>query len=180
MKFLSSLPVVVSLCAASAATVWSTAASAAPLAPGFAIPDALVIAKSSNRNQVHYAVQVDERCAPAGREPVSPYWRMLERGPEATEPLSRAEQRVLAVQQQVVRDDAVDISLRAVPGRVLTIHTWRAADGRCASAVDTTVAGVPARVACVYVKQGFFGGISYVRLTGVTATGTTVEERIPG
>ncbi len=166
------------LLAATLAVSGSTGAQAASRVPGFAVPDALIISKSSNKNQVHYAVQVDASCAPAGPEPVSPYWRMLERGPDAIEGLTSSEKRVLGVERQTVRDGAVDIALGAVPGRILTIHTWRAADGRCASAVDTTVAGVPARVAGVYVKQRFFGSIAYVQLSGISATGSPVQERI--
>jgi hypothetical protein len=141
------------------------------------IPSALVIAKSSNRNQVHYAVQVDETCAPAGARPVSPYWRMLERGPDAIEPLLEGEQRVLGVERQEVTEQGIRIALHALPGRTLTIHTWRGSDGKCTSSVDATVAGVAARVASVYVQQKLFG-VDYVLLTGVSVDGTVVHERV--
>jgi hypothetical protein len=64
------------------------------------LPSAIVIAKSSNRNEVHYAVRVDDACAPYGPAPVRPYWRMLERGPKATEALRENELRVLGLQYQ--------------------------------------------------------------------------------
>src|SRR5271170_4124741 len=64
------------------------------------IPSALVIAKSSNKNEVHYAVQVDDSCAPTGDRPVSPYWLMLERGPNVTEPLRSGEEHVLGVDRE--------------------------------------------------------------------------------
>ena len=72
----------------------ATASQAAEISSG------LVISKSSNKNQVHYAVQVDEACAPAGRSPVRPYWRMLERGGDATEPLVESELRAFGVERQ--------------------------------------------------------------------------------
>jgi hypothetical protein len=155
----------------------SNVASAAQPRQGLEIPSALVIAKSTNRNEVHYAVRVDETCAPGGTRPVSPYWRMLERGPDVTESLSDSEQRVLGVERQEVTAAGILLVLRGLPGRTLTIHTWRGSDGRCASSVDTTVAGVTARVASVYVKQRFLG-VDYVLLTGVSQEGTVVQERV--
>jgi hypothetical protein len=153
------------------------AAVTAPVAVAAEIPSALVIQKSSNKNQVHYAVRVDESCSPAGPQPVSPYWRMLERGPQATEPLSNREMKVLGVDWQVVETDGVRLALRILPQRELTIHTWRDADGRCASSVEMTVGAGPARVSSVFVKQKFLG-VSYVLLTGISNTGAVVEERV--
>lgn len=45
------------------------------------------ISKSENKNQVQYAIRVDDRCEPATTAPVFAYWRMLEKGPTVTEPL---------------------------------------------------------------------------------------------
>jgi hypothetical protein len=162
---------------AAAVATWSSRASAAQVGQDFVIPSAIVIAKSTNRNEVHYAVRVDETCAPGGPRPVSPYWRMLERGPDVTEPLSDSEQRVLGVERQQVTPAGIHLVLRGLRERTLTIHTWRAPDGRCTSSVDTTVAGVTARVASVYVKQKFFG-VDYVLLTGISQEGAVVQERV--
>jgi len=163
------------------ATVALVALGAPTVAEGassrWRIPSALTIAKSSNRNEVHYAVEVDPTCAPSGREPVSPYWLMLERGPDVTEPLSDREQRYLGISSQSVTPKGVELTLRAVPGRVLTIHTWSGADGRCGSSVDMTVAGKPSRLVGVFAQQKLFG-VAYVLLTGVSADGSTVRERI--
>jgi hypothetical protein len=141
------------------------------------LSSALVIVKSSNRNQVNYAVQVDEACAPAGLAPVRPYWRMLERGPNAIEPLSEREQRVLGVAHQDVAGHLVHVTLRGMPDRAIAIETERGADGECSSSAQTTIAGVPARLGGVYVKQQFFG-IAYVLLSGWAEDGTAVRERI--
>ena len=133
--------------------------------------------KSSNKNQVRYAALVDEACAPAGQSPVRPYWRMLERGPLVTEPLSDSEQRVLGLEYQEVAGETVQIALRGMPTRTFTVHASRAADGRCASWVGATIAGVPARVASVFVQQKLFG-VDYVLLSGVSEAGAVVRERI--
>jgi uncharacterized protein DUF4833 len=179
MRITSFIPRALAAClvaAAGVALVPSTA-SANQSPQALEIPSALVIVKSSNKNQVHYAVQVDESCAPTGGQPVSPYWLMLERGPDVTEPLSGSEERVLGVERQEVASDGIHVTLRAFPAKPLTIHTWRTDGGRCTSAVDMTVAGVTARVASVFVKQKLFG-VAYVLLTGVSANGAVVQERV--
>jgi hypothetical protein len=177
MKIVSFAPrtLVAAATAALALSGISNVASAAPT--GLEIPSALIIAKSSNRNQVHYSVRVDDGCAPNGPEPVTPYWLMLERGPDVTEPLSDGEERVLGLERQVVTPEGIRIAVRALPGRTLTIRTWRSSGGQCASAVDAMIGGVTARVASVYVKQKLFG-ISYVLLTGVGEDGAVVQERV--
>jgi hypothetical protein len=164
-------------------TVVATALIALPsiparAAPAYELPGVLVIAKSSNRNQVYYAAQVDETCAPTGEARVRPYWRMFERGPLATEPLLDSEQHVLGIERANVAGGTIQFALRAMPARAFTIHPGRASDGRCTSWVGTTIAGVPARVASVYVRQKFFGGVDYVLLTGWADGGAVVRERV--
>jgi hypothetical protein len=141
------------------------------------LSSALVITKSSNRNQVNYALQVDRACTPTGASPVRPYWRMLERGPSAIEQLSDGEMRVLGVGRQEVAGSLVRMTLRGMPDRAITIQTGRGTDGQCASSAEMTIAGVPARLASVWVKQRLFG-ISYVLLTGWAGDGSVVRERI--
>jgi hypothetical protein len=48
-----------------------------------AVQSIFFIAKSENKNQVHYGIRLDEACSPAGDSPMFAYWRMLERGPFA-------------------------------------------------------------------------------------------------
>jgi hypothetical protein len=150
------------------------AASATQL---FELPSVLVIDKSSNRNQVHYAALVDDACMPAGPSPVRPYWRMIERGPLATEPLLDSEQRVLGLERQAVVGDSIQLALRGIPTRTITVRVSRAPDGRCSASAETTIAGVPARVASVHVQQKLLG-VDYVLLTGWSQDGAVVRERV--
>jgi len=152
----------------------SSTASAAQL---HELQSILVIAKSSNRNQVRYAALVDETCAPAGQAPVRPYWLMLERGPTSTEPLQPREDRLLGIAHQQVSGDTVQFALRGMPARAFTVHTARTTDGQCTSWVGTTIAGVPAHVTGVYAQQSLFG-VDYVQLTGHTDDGKLVSERV--
>jgi Domain of unknown function (DUF4833) len=140
--------------------------------------DALTITKSSNRNEVQYSVQVDDACAPTGNAPVRPYWRMLELGPVATAPLTDAELNVLGVDSQEVYGNRVQLTLKGFPGRKIAIETQRDAGGGCASSVQMTIAGVPAVVTEVYVRQRLFGLVDYVLLTGRSRDGGLVSERI--
>ncbi|MGH7293461.1 MAG: DUF4833 domain-containing protein, partial [Polyangiaceae bacterium] len=139
---------------------------------------AIVIAKSSNKNQVNYAVTVDDACAPVGPSPVHPYWRMLERGPTATEPLTEREQRVLGLKYQEVTPGAVEVALRGMPTRVFAIHTSAGLDGRCGSWVETTIDGATTRLKSIYVQQKLFGTVDYVLLSGRTADGAVATERV--
>lgn len=140
------------------------------------IPTAFAIAKSSNKNQVHYAVDVTDACAPANSAPVHPYWRMLERGPEATEALTSSEQRAFGLADQEVAGDSVRVVLRGFKGKPITIHTAKT-EGGCAASALTSIEGTEARISNIYVKVGLFG-VSYVQLTGVASNGSVVTERV--
>src|SRR4029078_2517058 len=39
------------------------------------------IQRNKNRNEVHYAISLDENCRPKGDEPMTNYWLRLEDGP---------------------------------------------------------------------------------------------------
>lgn len=163
-----------SLLGAAAVLGSATVATADPVGE---IPSAFSIAKSSNKNQVHYAVEVDGACAPAGSAPVHPYWRMLERSPDATEPLQDREQRAFGIARQDVRGDDVRIALRALPDRPITIHTGRAADGTCTATSTMEIGNAAARLYDIYVKQSLFG-VDYVLLTGWSSSGAVVREKL--
>lgn len=137
----------------------------------------LVIAKSNNKNEVHYAVAVTSDCAPTGNAPVHPYWQMLENGRDATEPLTAREEAAFGIERQEVSGDDVRIVVRGLPARPITLRTFRASSGKCASTASTSVGGVPARLSAVFVKVSLFG-VSYIQLSGVGPTGETRTERL--
>ena len=169
--------VVLAACVAAVALLFAPEGGASP-SQQTVLPSVLLITKSSNRNQVAYAETVDESCAPVGPSPVRPYWRMLEKGPGATEGLTSQEERALGLQRQQIAGDTVQVALRAMPDRQFGIHVARAADGRCSSYVTTTIAGVPARLEGIFVQQKLFGSVDYVQLTGTAEGGSVVRERV--
>jgi hypothetical protein len=146
------------------------------------IPSAFFIAKSENKNQVHFAVAVDSKCAPLGDAPVRPYWLMLEKGPAVTEPLLAREQGPygLASQQVLTRTadgGSVRVTLKAVPARPVTIETMRESDGTCSYHTHMTIASKAGRLQYVYVKLAFVS-IDYLLLVGKDDEGGELKERI--
>jgi hypothetical protein len=146
--------------------------------PGETFVPIFLIAKSENKNQVQYVVRLDDRCAPVGRTPVSAYWRMLERGPNETEPLLPREARAYGLaSQEVIASDAsagqVRAVLTAIPGRPLTIVTSRGSDGACHALATALIAGTPAHLFSVYVRLKW-DGIDYLLLQGWSMDGKRV------
>lgn len=161
---------------------------AAPLAAVDGLPSAPInsvfhIAKSENRNQVHYAVSVDERCRPRGAAPISGYWREYEEGPEVTETLRDHQQRAYGLNEPRKikvgeRGGDVLISLRALPERALLIMTFREGDG-CRARAFTRINGQPALLSSIYVELGLLFSVDYVVLRGLrVADGKPIQERI--
>lgn len=145
------------------------------------IPTAFFISKSENKNQVHYAVKVDDACVPVGNEPVRPYWRMLEVSPIATEPMLGREMPAygLASQRVVQRTEAggtLQVTLRAYPSRVLTIVLAKAPNGQCTAATNTTIGGFHAQLQSIHLMLRFLGVDSVILQGTARGTGQPVRE----
>jgi len=125
------------------------------------------IAKSENKNQVQYVVRLDQQCAPVGPNPVSAYWRMLEKGPTQTAPILSREVRAYGLASQVldVTSGRVRVVLKALPDRTLVVTALRASDGQCHALATMPIAGAPAYVFNVYVHIRWYG-VDYVLLQG--------------
>ncbi|HEY2370432.1 MAG TPA: DUF4833 domain-containing protein [Polyangiaceae bacterium] len=140
------------------------------------IPSALFVSKSENKNQVHYGVRVDERCAFTSPNPVFPYWKMLERGPDATEPLLSREESAYGIAHQHVNGDSVTVTLRALPARPITIRIART-DSGCVASAETTIDGQSARLFNVHVALGFLH-VDHLVITGWASDGHVLRERV--
>jgi hypothetical protein len=141
------------------------------------IESLFIISKSENKNQVHYALTVDDACAPLGPAPVRPYWRMFEKGPNAQEPLLDREQPAYGIASQSVTAGVVTLSLRALSARGITVRTFRGDDGRCQATSHVTIEGAPARLYNVHVALKLLG-VDYLLLTGWSDAGRTVREKL--
>jgi len=172
------------LSAAPAAELSSAVVDAAhaqlPIAP---VTSVFHIEKSENKNQVHYAVQVDEACRPLGAQPVYGYWRELERGPAAVSQLLEHEQPAYGLRsprqvQRAASGGLVRVSLRAFPDRPLDIELLRTARG-CGARAILTIGGQPAMLSSIYVDIGFLFSVNYALLRGTRASdGRAVQEKI--
>jgi hypothetical protein len=145
------------------------------------VSSAFFIAKSQNRNQVHYGVHVDRNCRPVGDAPVFAYWRMLEKRGQL-EPLLdrevpayglREDQRVEVTNPGRT---TIRVSLRALPERPLRLTVARTEAG-CQATTATTIAGTDAQLKFVYVRLAWLLGIDYLLLRGNRFEGgTSIQE----
>jgi hypothetical protein len=174
------------LCCVSGVMLVATHLAAA--APGVTLPMAPVqslffIAKSENKNQVHYAAVVDAACKPVGTHPVYGYWRDIEVGPRAVSPLLDHEQPAYGLgEPRFIHPNAnggqIRVSLRGFPERPLLIDTFRQGSG-CAARTQTTIQHQPALLTSIYVDIGFLFSVNYAILRGVRMSdGAAVQEKI--
>lgn len=139
------------------------------------------IAKSENRNQVHYGVHLGPDCAPLGPRPVHAYWRMMERG-GAREPLLPGEEGVYGIDDRVEvrRTDGgsrVQFRLRGLPQRRVTVSIARTPSG-CTARADTSISGEEAQLHSVYLKLRWPLGVDYALVQGARLSdGTWIVER---
>ncbi len=144
---------------------------------------AFFVAKSENRNQVHYGVHLDATCAPSGAAPVFAYWRMLEHGPTSTEPLLSREQPAYGIGEQHVIERRADggrlvMRLRALPERTIEIDTT-SREGVCEVSAVTVIDGTPAALSSVFAQLRWPFGVDYLLLSGrAIAGGRLLQERL--
>lgn len=140
------------------------------------------IAKSQNRNQVHYGIRLDRECSPVGIRPVFAYWRMFENQGEP-EPLLGTETPAYGLDdaQEIVNGpdtSHVRVRLRAFRDRPLVVTVTRRG-AQCEAEASTTIAGANAKLDSLYVKLRWPFGVEYVLVRGSRSVGGRwVEERI--
>jgi hypothetical protein len=141
------------------------------------------VAKSQNKNQVHYGIHLDEACVPVGAAPVFAYWRMLERGPSATEPLLAREARAygFADQRVIARDEhggRVRVTLAALPARPILVQSWLGS-ATCVASATMPITGVPATLASVFVQLRWPLGVDHLLISGrALADGRVLREKV--
>jgi hypothetical protein len=161
----------------------ATTAGAARGDPSHDVASAFFVAKSENRNQVHYGVHLDTTCAPSGVAPVFAYWRMLEHGPSATEPLLSREQPAYGIAEQRVVERRTDggrllVRLRALADRPIEIATGPR-EGGCEVTATTVIDGAPAVLSSVFAQLRWPFGVDYLMLSGRSlADGRLLHERL--
>lgn len=175
------------LCCAAAfwapALALGEASQASLLAASRPVASVFFIAKSENKNQVHYGVRVDAHCRLTGTEPVYGYWRDFEDGPNATSKLLGQEQPAYGVTrprkiENSAQGGKVLFGLRGFPDRSITIQTFSSA-GECKAWAMTEIKKQPAILRSLYVELGFLFSIDFVLLRGVRiGNGEPVQEKV--
>ncbi len=150
---------------------------------GRVVGSVFFVAKSENKNQVHYGIHLDPACRPVGNAPIFAYWRLLERGPFATEPLLAREEPAYGVQTQRTlkrseQGGSVLITLNALPKRPIVIDST-ATGATCTATAQAMIGGVPASLVSVFVQLRWPFGVDSLLLAGrVTLDGHVVRERV--
>jgi len=142
--------------------------------------DVFVIERNKNKNLVQYSVRLDAACRPAGDEPLSCFWRMLEESPDATEDVGLFERTAYGIGDQECGADGVRVQLKAVPARAVTIRV-APQGGRCRAEAFTRIDGAEARLSRVYVfadETKLVPTVEYVDLFGHAPDGRAVTERL--
>ena len=155
-------------------------------APGRAADPGSVfhIDRNKNRNQVHYGVRVDQSCHAVGSEPAYNYWLRLEATPPHTEDLRFFQQAAYGfAQQAVLGDGRLELRLRALPERPVTVRL-ASVDGTCRAEPFMDINGRSARLEKIFVfaEDGMVLPIvRYIELSGHGDDGVEVYEKIvPG
>jgi len=145
------------------------------------------IDKSDDHNRVDYGIHLDTSCHPASGSPMEVYWREFENGHDGhvTHGLNMFEGPVYGVGSQRVaesRDDGMtmDIVIRALSSRHLSVRTARRPTGGCQAQAITTIAGTQAYLDHVHLTLG--DGAGSLRFADIYGTavdgGAQVHEHV--
>lgn len=142
------------------------------------------IDRNKNRNQVHYGVRVDQSCRAVGSEPAYNYWLRREANPPHTEELRFFQQAAYGfAQQAVMGDGSVELRLRALPERPVTVRL-ASEEGTCRAEAFLDINGRSARVEKIFVVADdgmVLPTVQFIELSGHGDDGVAVYEKIvPG
>lgn len=149
----------------------STAAEAVSFGP-HDVHSAFHVAKSENKNEVHYAVRLDAACRPQGKTPVFAYWRRLKKGLRVDEPLTGPGVRVYGASgEQTVTATAtggrVKMYVKALKELPVDIQVDKGKTG-CVAVPHVKLKGEYARLSYAFLQLGRFGiNVKYVDVWGV-------------
>jgi len=142
-----------------------------------------VIGKNLDRNEVQYGLRLDKDCVPVGDEPVYPYWRVYEKGPEVTDDLNFLDKTGYGIKDQKVEQRSpsgskVMMRLRATSDRSIAIYIRKDAD-KCVADSLTYITGTSALLQRIHVQLSGPLSIQYIDLRGLRADNRQpINERV--
>jgi hypothetical protein len=139
------------------------------------------IAKSDDRDEVHYGIHLDKNCLPVGGSPVFAYWQQIEQGPNVVEELNTLDRTVYGIDRQNVAKRAADesvvtMAIRAASDRTVTISIRRQND-KCVVESMGLIAGTRAQVERVFIHIAGFLRVDWIEIRG-SANGKVIVERV--
>ena len=140
-----------------------------------------VVKKNTNRNEVAYGIHLDKSCQPVGDEPIYPYWRQLERGPDAVDELTFLDRTVYGIGSQKIlkktpEESKVLMTLKATSDRGIAIIT-KMSEGKCVAKSITFINGLPGLLDNVFVHVAGVMSVDWIEIRG-TIDGKDAVERI--
>jgi hypothetical protein len=135
------------------------------------IRSAFYVAKSENKNEVHYAVHVDAACRPLGKLPVFGYWQRLRKGKRVDEPLEGPGVRLYgaSTEQKVVvgtTGGRIGMFVRALERVPVDMRLHKTPTG-CAAQSYVSLKRERARLSYAFLQLGRFGlSVKYVDVVG--------------
>lgn len=141
-----------------------------------------VIGKNTDRNEVQFGIRLDADCVPIGEEPIYPYWRQFEKGPDVTEDLNFLDKTGYGIKSQKVEERSpsgskVVMRLRATSNRTIGIYT-RKENNACVADALTYISGVSAKLQRIHVQLSGPLSVDYIDIRGVrTDNNAPISER---
>lgn len=141
-----------------------------------------VIGKNTDRNEVQYGIRLDKDCVPVGDEPIYPYWRQYEKGPEVTADLNWLDKTGYGIKDQRVEKRApgsskVVMRLRATSERLIAVLV-RKEGAACAADPIAYIAATPAKLQRIHVQLSGPLSIDWIDIRGLRAdNGQPINER---
>lgn len=150
------------------------------------VPTIFYVDKSDDRNRVDYGIRLDARCLPTSGSPMVVYWREFERGSagRVTHGLNIFEGPVYGIDSQRITERRADgatleVTVRALSSRRLTIRTGPDVGGGCTATATTTIGAARAVLDHVHLTLGDGpGSLRYADIYGTAVGGGPVTEHV--
>lgn len=142
------------------------------------------VAKSENKNQVHYALHLDADCRPMGKRPVFAYWQRLREGKRVDGQLEGLGTTVYGAsdEQKVTRHESgsssVEMYVKALKAVRINIEIHKTPQG-CRAIPYTSILKQRARLSHAFLQLGAWGlTVKYVDVVGFRVSdGQRIAER---
>lgn len=132
--------------------------------------DLFFIQRSKNKNEVHYRLDVGENCRIASKEPVTGFWKMLEKGPNAIKTLSGFDLLAYKAENQKVNNNWVHFNIKGLKNRLIKATTiYDQKSNKCSPMVQVRINEEWALLNRIYIsskEDSLIPRIMYIDIVG--------------